>query len=103
MDKPIINTNITKTTLDKAIEKIVIPSIKTPKMPATIEINCIDCGTARTINRGEAFQVKRCAGCQEKHRKQLRKGYRKNRLSVLKARVKQLEDLLTENHLGIPA
>jgi Zn-finger protein len=69
----------------------------------TVDIQCIDCGATRTIGKGEAFQVKRCVACQEVHRKQLRKEYRKNRLKRLVERVQALETLLIANNIAIPA
>ena len=79
------------------------PMIKSPmiKSPTTVEIVCVDCGIKRTINKGEAFQVKRCVVCQELHRKQLRREYRKGRTASLRERIKQLEGLLIKNNIEI--
>ena len=84
---------------NKAVKEVTPKEAKTP---ATVEIVCVECGTSRTIGKGEAFQVKRCKECQEKHRKQLRKGYRKNRVQSLKGRIQILEALLSTNNIEIP-
>jgi len=69
----------------------------------TVTITCVDCKAERTINKGEEFQVKRCVDCQEKHRKELRKQSRKNRVKKLQARVALLESCLNQAGLPIPA
>ena len=65
-------------------------------------ITCCDCSKPREINKGEAFQVTRCEACQVLHRKQLRKGYRKNRINNLRVRILGLEGLLRQNNITIP-
>ena len=75
---------------------------KTPKVAATVEIVCVDCGKSRTIPKGEAFQVKRCEECQAKHRKTLRKSYRKNRIQALRERITGLEAFIKGAGLEIP-
>lgn len=77
---------------------------ETPKKEREkVTITCVDCGATRTINKGEEFQVKRCIPCQEKHRKGLRKGYRKNKVQRMRERIVQLEKLLQDNNIGVPA
>jgi len=65
-----------------------------PKPPKFVDVVCVECGAVRTVGRGDVFQVKRCVECQEKHKKDLRRGYRKARLGKLKNRIQELEDKL---------
>jgi hypothetical protein len=79
------------------------PAAPKPPKVTTVDIVCVDCGATRTIGKGEAFQVKRCEPCQLKHRKALRKQYRKERKDKQKNRIALLEALLRENGIGVPA
>ena len=61
---------------------------KPPKVklaPKLVDIKCVDCGAMRTVKPQDVFQVKRCVGCQSKHRLLRRQAHAKGEENTVSA------------------
>lgn len=89
---------------EKGQDKATEPEAKVAKEPKVthITIKCADCGVDREIKVQDKHQVTRCTKCQDVHRKEKRKEYRKNLIRNLRGRVEELEQVLTDNGIDVP-
>ncbi len=81
--------SVISTRQSKISNKPKVKTAATPKVPkvSTVVIQCVDCGTDRTIKVQDKFQVKRCIPCQKKyrnHKRYLKAQDKKAKLAALK-------------------